>query len=205
QGTTGTHNVYQDNLVFQNSSGDWSLQNGNTATGTVGANPQFVNYTGESTGDYHLQSSSPAINVGTSNAAPTYDYDGNARPQGGAWDIGTYEYLGPTSPAITLSPTALTFAAQNVGLTSAVQPVTLSNTGSGALAITSIAVSGDFGQTDTCGGSLAAGANCTINVTFTPTASGARSGTLTVTDNAVSNPRTVLLAGTGITGSPVVA
>src|SRR5207244_913061 len=109
------------------------------------------------------------------------------------------------TPVASLAPSSLTFGNQQVGATSAASPVTLSNTGSGALAITSIAVSGDFGQTDTCGGSLAAGANCTTNVTFTPTASGARSGTLTVTDNAVSNPRTVLLAGTGITGSPVVA
>jgi len=108
------------------------------------------------------------------------------------------------TPVASLAPSSLTFGNQPVGATSAASPVTLSNTGSGALAITSIAVSGDFAQTNTCGGSLAAGATCTINVTFTPAVSGARSGTLTVTDNAASNPQTVPLAGTGVSGNPVV-
>jgi len=95
EGTTGTHNVYQNNLIFQNSLADLSLQNGNTAADTVSADPQFVNFSGDPTGDYHLQSASPAIDTGTSNAAPVRDYDGVARPQGNAWTIGAFEVVAP--------------------------------------------------------------------------------------------------------------
>ena len=75
--------------------------------------------------------------------------------------------------------------------------VTVSNTGNGAAAISSITASGDFAQTNTCGSSLAAGASCTVNVTFTPTASGARTGTLSIASNAPGSPATVALSGTG--------
>ena len=106
-----------------------------------------------------------------------------------------------TSPAASLSPTSLTFASQTVGATSAAQTITLNNTGNAALSITSIALTGtnpsDFAQTNTCGSSVAAGANCTISVTFTPTASGTRTAAVTLTDNATGSPQTVSLTGTG--------
>src|SRR5207249_2368442 len=104
--------------------------------------------------------------------------------------------------AATLSPTSLTFSSQNVGATSAPQAVTLSNSGSAPLSISSIAItgadSGDFAQTNNCNSSLAAGAQCTINVTFRPAATGTRTGTLTVTDNASGSPQTASLSGTGV-------
>jgi Subtilase family/Abnormal spindle-like microcephaly-assoc'd, ASPM-SPD-2-Hydin len=102
-----------------------------------------------------------------------------------------------SSPAVSLAPAALTFASQTTGTSSAGQAVTLTNTGSAALTISSIAASGDFAQTNTCGSSVAAGANCTITVTFTPTATGSRTGALTIADNASGSPHTVGLSGTG--------
>jgi hypothetical protein len=98
----------------------------------------------------------------------------------------------------TLSPSSLSFGNQNVGSTSAPQTVTLSNTGNAALAITRLSASGDFTQTNACGSSLAAGGSCTISVTFTPSASGTRSGTLTLTDNAGGGTQTVTLTGIGM-------
>ena len=101
-------------------------------------------------------------------------------------------------PTASLAPGSLTFASQNVGTTSPAQPVTLTNNGPGSLTIASIAINGDFGQTNNCGGTLAANASCTINVTFTPTATGTRTGTLTVNDNATNTPQTTSLTGAGI-------
>src|SRR5437588_723706 len=87
--------------------------------------------------------------------------------------------------------------------------VTLTNTGAAPLTINSFAASGDFAATSTgasaCPTSpatLAAGANCTIDVTFTPTASGARTGTLSLADNAGGSPQMVPLSGNGT--APVV-
>jgi hypothetical protein len=100
-------------------------------------------------------------------------------------------------PAVTLSPTSLTFATQLVGTTSPVQNVTLTNTGSSSLSITSIATTGDFAQTNNCGATVAVNASCTISVTFTPTTINTRTGTVVVTDNAPASPQTVTLTGTG--------
>jgi hypothetical protein len=76
----------------------------------------------------------------------------------------------------------------------------LTNTGTSTLNISSITTSGDFAQatsTKPCGSTLAAGKNCIVKVTFTPTALGTRTGTLTFTDNAPTSPQTVSLSGTG--------
>ena len=99
------------------------------------------------------------------------------------------------SPIVSLSPASLTFASQTVGTTSAAQTVTLTNTGTAALTLSSIAASGNYAQTNTCGTSLAANASCTISVTFMPTASGSLTGAITLTDNAASSPQAVALSG----------
>jgi len=104
-------------------------------------------------------------------------------------------------PAASLAPTDLTFSSQIVGSTSGGQTLTLTNTGNASLTITSLAITGtnasDFAQTNNCGSSVGAGANCTINVTFTPSASGSRAASVTITDNATGSPQTVALTGTG--------
>lgn len=89
-GFTGTHNVYDNNLLYGNQSGPFSLQNGNIPGPTILADPMFVNYVSDGTGNYHLQTGSPAINAGTNEGpAPTYDFDGVPRPP---WDLGAFEY-----------------------------------------------------------------------------------------------------------------
>jgi hypothetical protein len=112
---------------------------------------------------------------------------------------------------VALSTSGLTFTSQMVGSTSAAQSFTLTNKGNSVLTVSAVAISGtnasDFTETDTCGGSVAAGASCTINVTFTPTATGTRTGTLDLTDDATSpqSPQTVALNGTGVPAAPVVS
>lgn len=103
----------------------------------------------------------------------------------------------PPSPSVALSPASLTFGTQFVQTTSAPQTITLTNGGTAALAITNLTASGDFAQTNTCGTSVAAGASCSISVSFTPTSAGQRSGTVTIADNAANSPQTVSLTGTG--------
>ena len=106
-----------------------------------------------------------------------------------------------TAAVATLSPLNLPFPLQYVKNSGSPQTVTLKNTGTATLAITNVAVSPtDFGivsaQT-TCGSSLAAGSSCSIGVFFDPTAIGARTGTLSVTDSAAGSPQTVTLTGMG--------
>jgi hypothetical protein len=103
---------------------------------------------------------------------------------------------------VSLSPVgSIGFAATGVGLVSSAQTVTLTNNGGVALAIQSMAVTGDFtitAGTNTCGATLAAGAACTAQVVFAPTAAGARTGSFTVTDNAAGSPQSLQLTGVGI-------
>jgi Abnormal spindle-like microcephaly-assoc'd, ASPM-SPD-2-Hydin/Beta-propeller repeat len=107
----------------------------------------------------------------------------------------------PFSTTIVFSPTSLTFPTQLVGTSSRAQGVTLTNNGTSAVSITSISIAGanssDFSETNTCGASIAAGASCTITVTFKPTSSGTRAATVSVADNAAGSPQTLSLTGTG--------
>src|SRR5262249_8968309 len=103
------------------------------------------------------------------------------------------------APQAVLSPAGLTFASQVVNTSSAAQTATLSNPGTATLLINSIDTTGDYTQSNNCGSSLAAGASCSINVSFAPTARGARSGALRVSTNAVGgNSMQVALSGSGI-------
>jgi hypothetical protein len=104
---------------------------------------------------------------------------------------------GSTS-SVTLSASSLTYGTQTVGINSTVQSVTLTNSGTTTLTIASISGSGDFAETNSCGSSLPAGANCVINVTFKPTAPGQSLGAITISDNAPGSPRSILLTGTGV-------
>jgi hypothetical protein len=101
-------------------------------------------------------------------------------------------------PVVTLSVTKLTFPKRVLGTTSPAKLVKLTNTGTGTLNISSIAISGDFAiSAKTCGSTVAAGASCTVSVTFTPTAINTRTGTLTFTDDANPATQTVALSGIG--------
>jgi FG-GAP-like repeat/Cep192 domain 4/Protein of unknown function (DUF1573)/Abnormal spindle-like microcephaly-assoc'd, ASPM-SPD-2-Hydin len=102
-----------------------------------------------------------------------------------------------TGAVASLSPTSVTFPGQLVGSHSAASKVTLTNTGTTALAISKIATSGDFSESNSCPKSLNINQSCAMSVTFSPTQGGSRSGTLTVTDNATGSPQKVMLTGTG--------
>jgi hypothetical protein len=100
---------------------------------------------------------------------------------------------------VSVSPLAMTFAAEVVGSTSKAQTVVFTNDESASLTIGKVALggtdSGDFILKNGCGSSLLSGANCTLTVTFKPTASGTRTATVAITDGA--GTQTVSLTGTG--------
>ncbi len=93
--------------------------------------------------------------------------------------------LAATVSSVNFSPTTLNFAQPGVGGTSAPQSVTMTNAGSGPLAVNSVDVVGaaasDFSRTTNCGGNLAAGASCTVSVTFTPSVAGVRAAEIALT------------------------
>ncbi len=103
-----------------------------------------------------------------------------------------------TAQTASLSPTSLTFGNQAVGLTSAIKTVSLTNTGSKTMSVTSIVASAGFAETNTCGAAVAAGKKCMISVTFTPESIGAASGTVSIADNASNSPQIIATTGAGI-------
>jgi hypothetical protein len=102
---------------------------------------------------------------------------------------------------LTAFPARLTFSSQTVGATSSPLSLQLVNTGNVSLTLNSIGITGsngpDFHQTNTCGGSLAAGAGCTVNITFIPTAGGYRAASLSVSDSETGSPQLIPVFGTG--------
>src|SRR3989475_8822344 len=114
--------------------------------------------------------------------------------------IGSFAFsnCGGGAPTVTLSTTKLSFPKTVIGVTSKPKSVTLTNTGTATLNISSITASGDFHiSNNTCGATVAAGASCAVSVTFTPTKKGTRAGHLTFTDNAPNSPQLVSLTGVG--------
>jgi len=101
-----------------------------------------------------------------------------------------------TGQSIKFLPTSLVFPSQAVGTTSSIKKVTITAQQI-PLTLGSIVASGDFAATSNCPGSLGPGASCTVNVTFTPTAVGTRTGTVSITNSDPNSPHSVKLSGTG--------
>jgi hypothetical protein len=108
------------------------------------------------------------------------------------------------TPILSIAPTSLKFPPTASGSKSAPQIVTLKNSGGSPIAISRIALSGgqsdDYTLTNACGAALAAGASCTLSVTFKPVSAGTKLASVTITDNASGSPQSVALDGTGAAG-----
>ena len=104
-----------------------------------------------------------------------------------------------TAGTVKLIPASLSFGIVTLGL-SRVLAMTLTNTGSAALNITSITITVDavdFTETHDCGMSVAAGKSCTINVTFKPKTAGLHHANLSISDDSAGSPQLVSLSGKG--------
>lgn len=102
-------------------------------------------------------------------------------------------------PIVNLSPGALDFGNTVIGTSAPPQEITLQNTGTAALAISSILTTGDYSVAHDCAPSVAPVSFCKLTITFTPTAVGARPGTLQIVDNAFGSPQSAALNATGVT------
>ena len=179
--------------------GDGRLSSAPIVVGT------FV-YIGSTSGNlYALDSSSGAlvgtINVGSGIAFP----DESDAVQLAGLSAGEGYVLAPAgnrlvalTSAIRLTPSSLTFPSQPVGTTSQGEMVTVTNFSASAVNVSAISASGDFSRSTNCPSSLVAGASCTVQVTFSPTAAGPLTGTLSVRVGVYPTPQTVLLSGIGV-------
>lgn len=108
------------------------------------------------------------------------------------------------APQSALSASSLDFGSVTVGSKSPAQTLTLSNTGTAALSLNSISTSSPYSVSHDCGSSVAAGARCTLSLSFTPSQAGASTGSLSVSSNAPNSPQTVSLSGSGVLASTAV-
>ncbi|HWX93675.1 MAG TPA: choice-of-anchor D domain-containing protein [Terriglobales bacterium] len=167
-------------------------------------------------GDYSLASGSPAIGYitpATSSttyaAAPANDFFENPRKTNNAVDVGAVEFAAPAVAVLNVTGGPLVFGNVPTGTSSASRTLTLQNSGgAGATGITLVFSSPLYSRPagaagGTCGTSLGSGANCTINVVFSPTALGLVNATLTINASVAVTGSPVNLSGTGV--APVIA
>ncbi len=120
----------------------------------------------------------------------------------GVWQIGLATGTVAEGTTGTLAPVALTFGSQAVSTVSAAENITVTNTGTNALEVTSVAMAGDFSETDDCvGASVAAGESCVVAVIFAPTAVGTRTGTMTAYGNVAGGALSGQLGPATLTGT----
>jgi len=161
---------------------------------------------GAALSDYSLTGGSPSIdyvtvaNSATSyNAAPNLDFFNRSRKANGAVDVGAVEFVGGAT--LTVTPASLTFADQAVGTNSGNQVLTLTNSGGSTALGLNVVVTAPFNRNGgSCAGTLNAGASCTINVRFSPTAAGPATGTVTITS---TNTATVANSPVGLSGNGI--
>ena len=152
----------------------------------------------------------PVTTLAASVAMPTGDGRAGELRAGtygrGIWSIPLVNATFAVLPVMTVSPGTLSFAGQAVSTASSAQTVTVTNTGTTALMVSQVKVTGDFAQTNTCvaGGAIAPGGSCTVGVQFLPAATGGRAGVLTVYANVAGGQATVTLSGTGSPPAAVV-
>jgi hypothetical protein len=122
----------------------------------------------------------------------------------GVWEIPLLTASYSAAPAMTVTPGSLTFAAQEVGAASTAQTISVINSGAAVLTVSHIITPGDFTETDNCLGTVAIGAACSVQVTFLPSATGTRTGLVTIYGNVAGGQATAGLSGVGAPAAAIV-
>ncbi len=201
-GTAGTLVVTSSSLSFSSvqvgSSASQSLTVSNTGNAAASINGLQI------TGDYTQINNCPSLISGGANCTITVVFTPTAAgTRSGVLTLtsgaqSTQQTVSLSGTGIqgdlVVSPTSLAFSSTPLGTLSASQAVVLKNSGGASLSLSGVQIAGDYKDTNNCGATLAAGASCTVNITFTPTATGTLSGSLTVT-GSVGSPQTIALSG----------
>jgi sugar lactone lactonase YvrE len=166
-----------------------------TCTGTFPGNGQVVLTATPGTGSTFTSFSSNCVPANPQTTPPTCTV---STATSGVTVTATFGQAVPGT--ITITPSPLPFGLEGLGSTSSPETLTVSNTGNTTVTFTSIAMTGDFAGATLaqCPSIAVEAAPCKFQITFTPTAAGARTGTITFTDNATGSPQTVTLTGTGV-------
>jgi hypothetical protein len=123
----------------------------------------------------------------------------------GIWQIPLVTAAIAAQPAISLSPSSLTYAPQSIGAASTTQTITVKNTGVALLTISLVTATGDFNETNNCtAAAIDINLTCTVQVSFLPTATGSRSGLITVYGNVAGGQAVAALTGTGLPAAAIV-
>ncbi|MCU1250710.1 MAG: BNR/Asp-box repeat protein [Edaphobacter sp.] len=151
----------------------------------------------------------PVVELAAGSSIPTRDgRTGELRAATygrGIWEIPLLTASTAAQASITLNPTTLTYAIQAVATASTAQTITVTNSGNAPLIVSAVAVTGDFNESDNCAGTtIAVSLTCTIQVRFLPTATGNRTGLLTVYGNVAGGQATAALSGIGSAAAPIV-
>jgi hypothetical protein len=151
----------------------------------------------------------PAVQLAAAPSMPTGDGRFGELRVGtygrGLWQIPLLTALSPATPAITLNPTSLIFADQAVATASAAQTITVTNSGNAPLIVSRVDITGDFNESDNCTAApINIGLTCTIQIRFLPSATGGRTGLLTVFGNVAGGQATATLSGTGTPPAAVI-
>lgn len=212
----GTLTLNQSNLAFASTSLGSSSQQSVTLgnNGTASLNLTGLTVGGANAGEFAVGGNctvGAAIPVGSTCVATVTFAPTAVGARAGTLTIATSNSTNPSAtltlagtavaapaPVVSVSATSLDLGSTTVGQTSPAKAITLQNTGNAPLAISSITVSPvAFAQTNNCGSSLAAGASCTINATFSASAVGAATGTVTIATNAAGSPTKVTVSANG--------
>ena len=201
--------------VYLGSSATKTVQVTNTSGFTSTITIQGVSITGANAGDYIASSNCASLAEGASCTVTVTFTPTAVGTRAATLTVSNSSASDPNLSAaltgigvadISASTSLLDFGNLDVGQTSAAQTVTITNATTSAIALTGLAISGDYIDTTTCGSSLAGGASCTVSVIFKPTTTGTRPGTLIVsTGDAPIASLTVALTGNGVDFSIALA
>ena len=196
--------------VTSASSGNGSLSSSGSATTTspvdllFAANIVTTITSGAGSGFTSRLLTSPDSDIAEDEVVNTVgSYPATAPLSPGSWimQMIAFRAIVGSIPVAALSPSSINFGNVQTGVPSSPQPVVLTNIGGANLNIKNIGISGgnasDFSEINNCGSVLLPNGNCTINVTFTPTNTGARSSSLSTNDDAPGSPQSVPLSGNG--------